>query len=176
MRNYFDPKPALGSSGDRLIERKQMSTKTTFKRVALVAVAAMGFGLLSVAPSTAAQQADTLALSATTSTGVIGTAATTTLTQSFFGNNGDTMSVMAAIVSYPTGFAVAPTLALAHDGIGGTNALQGTDRVQLNDTATVSGVVTGATTVSFTPTGSGTYVFSFTPYRGTSAAQALSIC
>ena len=30
------------------IERKQMSTKTTFKRIALVAVAALGFGVLSV--------------------------------------------------------------------------------------------------------------------------------
>ena len=38
---------------DRLIERKQMSTKTTFKRVALVAVAALGFGMLSVVPSSA---------------------------------------------------------------------------------------------------------------------------
>jgi hypothetical protein len=35
------------------IERKQMSTKTTFKRVALVAVAALGLGVLSVAPSSA---------------------------------------------------------------------------------------------------------------------------
>ncbi|CAN2174011.1 hypothetical protein MCEMKE14_00130 [Candidatus Nanopelagicaceae bacterium] len=40
----------LGST----IERKQMSTKTTFKRVALVAVAALGFGVMSVAPSNAA--------------------------------------------------------------------------------------------------------------------------
>ena len=31
-----------------------MSTKTTFKRIALVAVAALGFGMLSVAPSNAA--------------------------------------------------------------------------------------------------------------------------
>jgi hypothetical protein len=31
-----------------------MSTKTTFKRVALVAVAALGLGVLSVAPSSAA--------------------------------------------------------------------------------------------------------------------------
>jgi len=30
-----------------------MSTKTTFKRIALVAVAALGFGTLSVAPSNA---------------------------------------------------------------------------------------------------------------------------
>jgi hypothetical protein len=35
------------------IERKQMSTKTTFKRIALVAVAALGFGVLSVVPSQA---------------------------------------------------------------------------------------------------------------------------
>jgi len=34
-------------------ERKQMSTKTTFKRIALVAVAALGLGVLSVAPSSA---------------------------------------------------------------------------------------------------------------------------
>ncbi len=41
---------------DRLIERKQMSTKTTFKRVALVAVASMGFGLLtSVSPASATE-------------------------------------------------------------------------------------------------------------------------
>ena len=40
----------LGST----IERKQMSTKTTFKRIALVAVAALGFGVMSVAPSNAA--------------------------------------------------------------------------------------------------------------------------
>ncbi len=152
-----------------------MSTKTTFKRVALVAVAAMGFGLLTVAPSSAAQQADTLALSALTtanSTGTIGTAVSTTLTQTFFGNNGDTMSVMAAIVSYPTGFAVSPTITAVNSGQGGTNAPVGTDRMQLTDTATVSGVATGTTTVSFTPTGSGTYVFSFTPYRGNSVNQA----
>jgi len=31
-----------------------MSTKTTFKRIALVAVAALGLGVLSVAPSSAA--------------------------------------------------------------------------------------------------------------------------
>jgi hypothetical protein len=31
-----------------------MSTKTTFKRIALVTVAALGFGVMSVAPSNAA--------------------------------------------------------------------------------------------------------------------------
>jgi trimeric autotransporter adhesin len=37
-----------------------MSTKTTFKRVALVAVAALGLGVLSVAPSQAAHIGDAL--------------------------------------------------------------------------------------------------------------------
>jgi trimeric autotransporter adhesin len=45
-----EPRIVRGST----IERKQMSTKTTFKRIALVAVAALGFGMLSVAPSQAA--------------------------------------------------------------------------------------------------------------------------
>jgi hypothetical protein len=53
MRRNFYPKPSLGNSQTRLIERKQMSTKTTFKRIALVAVASLGFGLLSAAPSSA---------------------------------------------------------------------------------------------------------------------------
>jgi hypothetical protein len=49
-----------------------MSTKTTFKRIALVAVAALGLGVLSVAPSSAA----VINLSATTTTVVDGTATT----------------------------------------------------------------------------------------------------
>ncbi len=48
------------------IERKQMST--TIKRVALVAVAALGLGVLSVVPSNAANQGDTLVLSSATAT------------------------------------------------------------------------------------------------------------
>jgi hypothetical protein len=42
-------------------ERKQMSTKTSIKRIALVAVSALGFGLLSVMP---AKASDTGTLSA----------------------------------------------------------------------------------------------------------------
>jgi hypothetical protein len=45
----------LGKFSRSTIERKQMSTKTTFKRIALVAVAGLGFGMLSVVPSQAGQ-------------------------------------------------------------------------------------------------------------------------
>ncbi len=40
--------------GSTFIERKQMSTKTTLKRIALVAVSALGFGFVSAMPSSAA--------------------------------------------------------------------------------------------------------------------------
>jgi hypothetical protein len=45
-----DSRKAFGSTFN---ERKQMSTKTTLKRIALVAVSALGFGLLSVMPASA---------------------------------------------------------------------------------------------------------------------------
>jgi hypothetical protein len=50
-----DPGIVSGST----IERKQMSTKTIYKRIALVAVAALGAGVLSVAPASAANSAGT---------------------------------------------------------------------------------------------------------------------
>jgi hypothetical protein len=59
-----------------------MSTKTTFKRIALVAVAALGLGVVSVAPSVAAPLAITVTPSATTSTIKTGETATITLTSS----------------------------------------------------------------------------------------------
>ena len=68
------------------IERKQMSTKTTFKRIALVTVAALGFGVMSVVPSTAATSADTLTISsATASMKDSETSTATTATLAFYG-------------------------------------------------------------------------------------------
>jgi hypothetical protein len=52
------------------IERKQMSTTTNFKRIALVAVAALGLGVLSSVPSQAIGQSDSLVV--TNGTGTIG--------------------------------------------------------------------------------------------------------
>ena len=49
----------LGKSSGSTNERKQMSTKTTLKRIALVAVSALGFGLMSGSPSFAANTSTT---------------------------------------------------------------------------------------------------------------------
>ena len=97
------------------IERKQMSTKTTFKRIALVTVAALGFGVMSVVPSTAATSADTLTLSAATASmkdSETSTAQTATL--AFYGaTTTDSMSVTAYVTSSPAGSTAVPQLTLA---------------------------------------------------------------
>ena len=83
-----------------------MSKKTTFKRVALVAVAALGLGVLSVVPSNAASNSDVLSVSSTTAaittaeTATATSAPTVTLTY-LAGALTDTMSVTASLVSGP---------------------------------------------------------------------------
>ena len=56
-------------------ERKHMSTKTTFKRIALVTVAALGFGVLSVAPSNAALGTSAIKTTFTATGAITGTTA-----------------------------------------------------------------------------------------------------
>ena len=102
------------------IERKQMSTKTTFKRIALVTVAALGLSIVAVAPSSAAPSAIQLSASATTGSqltaGTYDTATAATVTLSFL--NGavavsDTASVTAYLISAPAGNTALPILQLA---------------------------------------------------------------
>ena len=102
-------------------ERKQMSTKTTFKRIALVAVAALGLGVLSVAPSSAAVSGTTLTVNgagSVTLTAVGGTHADSdTNTAASFTVNAlatntyDTVTVQVFEKSKPTG-AASPQLNL----------------------------------------------------------------
>ena len=80
-----------------------MSTKTTIKRIALVAVAALGFGVMSVAPSSAVVAGDSITLSASTTTITTGSAATVTLTTAgYFGAASDSITVTAALKTYPS--------------------------------------------------------------------------
>jgi hypothetical protein len=64
------------------IERKQMSNKTSFKRIALAVVAALGFGVLASGPSSAVID-ETLTLSASSATVTAFETATVTVTLSF---------------------------------------------------------------------------------------------
>ena len=97
------------------IERKQMSTKTTFKRVALVAVAALSLGVLATTPSQAVINADTVTLSSATAaqnTAETATATSTVATVSFLGSNLDSLSVTSSLVSGPAGNTALPRLQL----------------------------------------------------------------
>ena len=99
------PKPTGGNSLDRLNERKQMSTKTTFKRIALVAVASLGFGLLtSVAPASADVATVTSVSAGTPAASRVGVSARIPVTFRFAaGSNGDTFEVGARVTSAPAG-------------------------------------------------------------------------
>jgi trimeric autotransporter adhesin len=85
-----------------------MSTKTTFKRVALVAVAALGLGVISVAPSQAAViNLTTSAVDGTATTAKSDSTTAATLRVSFTGQaNTDTVTITSYVSSRPAGSAV----------------------------------------------------------------------
>ena len=107
-----------GNVSGSTIERKQMSTKTTLKRIALVAVSALGFGLMtSVAPASAAVASgfsltnSSITVVGTGTTGaVVGITVTNTTTALTGLSAGETLT--ATVVGVPTGTAAtAKTLA-----------------------------------------------------------------
>jgi len=84
-----------------------MSTKTTFKRIALVAVAALGLGVLSVAPSSAAViNLTTSVVDGTATTAVSESATAATMRVTFTAqSDGDTVAVTSYVSSKPSGSA-----------------------------------------------------------------------
>jgi len=156
------------------IERKQMSTKTTFKRVALVAVAALGLGVMSVAPSNAVAQLDSLAVSlasTTQKTTETLTATASVLTATLAGTkNVDTLTVTASIVSGPA--YVQPVLAFKESttAVASITADSSVQTVTPNDTSTVSQATAKYNVYLKAPSVAGTYVVKITPTGGVNAA------
>jgi hypothetical protein len=151
-----------------------MSTKTTFKRIALVTVAALGIGVLSVAPSNAAAQLDSLAVSlasTTQNTTETLTATSSVLTATLAGTQGvDTLTVTAAIVTGPA--YVQPVLQFKESttAIASTTANSSVQTVTPNDTTTVKAATAKYSVYLKQPTVVGTYVVKITPTGGTNAA------
>ena len=183
------------------IERKQMSTKTTFKRIALVTVAALGFGVMSVVPSNAAINSDTLTLSAATAaqtTAETATATSASVTVSFLGGTLDSMTVTASLVSGPTGNTALPVLTLLETSsalintdnttdarlTGWTTVANSSAKVAAADSTKVTtakfrvfiatGATAGQTNTTAAPTVAGTYVVKLTPAAGPGLALAAS--
>jgi len=177
-----------------------MSTKTTFKRIALVTVAALGFGVMSVAPSNAVVNADSLTLSAATATQTTGetqTATSAVATLTFLPTaKGDSMTVTASLVSGPAGNTALPYLSVTESASAGSDsatALVLGAKTEPNNGATSAAMAASAvTTAKFAvylgtdsrtaPTVAGTYVVKLTPALkssttggGNATAQTLTI-
>jgi hypothetical protein len=150
-----------------------MSTKTTFKRIALVAVAALGFGLLSVAPSNAGiGSLWTIEVASSNSTSTIGGTATATFKSSFVAAAGADLTTIGcqmwsipgtssnsdASLTLATG--VTTALPLVNGAWQGPYAADSWNAqlksAQIN--ATAAGRSTGYTKLTFSPDKAGTYV------------------
>jgi len=128
-------------------ERKYMSTKTNFKRIALVAVAALGMGVLSSAPSQATPIGTTITVGASAGATLLTstTVSSDTTTGAFFTvqsllqATGDSTSVTFVKKSEPAGSTVAARM-IYIDTVGSTvarvaiaaNAAVGTDATRLS--------------------------------------------
>ena len=155
-----------------------MSTKTTFKRIALVAVAALGFGMLSVVPSNSTVVAHTMAIDAATDTVAVGETATALVTQSFIAvAANDSVTVQAAITS--TNSAAASVKLFTYDSStssgefvvpGGGN---GTTTIYAGSRTANNAVNHRITAQLYNPTAAGTYVVTIyaTPSNAGAAAS-----
>jgi hypothetical protein len=142
-----------------------MSTKTTFKRIALVAVAALGLGMLSVAPSTAAPQADSFTSATTSSTGVVNVAQTLNTTLSFISDTPTAaMSITSTVLTAP---ATAGALTVTGAVTASTTNVNTTYASGLTVTSTAAGRTTAAVTLSYTPDKVGTYTIKLQSAGGT---------
>ena len=126
-------------------ERKYMSTKTNFKRIALVAVAALGLGVLSSVPSQAIVLTDNFTVTsvAGTATRILSDSTTAaTLTVKFTSTAADTVSVSFAGLSKPSDATTTPLV----DIFGSTAALMETASASAANGVDTS-TSTGATAV-----------------------------
>jgi hypothetical protein len=165
------------------IERKQMSNKTTFKRIALAVVASLGFGVLASGTSSAVIQAgSTLSIASTTATAVAGSETATaviTMTATSVGS-GDSLIVTAIKTAGAT-----PGGTSRFRIPGGVSAptADSSNALRINATSTTAwadAVDNSAVSATFrfdviTPSTAGTYTYTFYPsFTGSLASGAVA--
>jgi trimeric autotransporter adhesin len=161
-----------------------MSTKTSFKRIALVAVAALGFGMLSVVPSSAAvPQADSVTVTPTTTTPYyVGGTYTATVAVGFGALvAGDSITTTMSMTTNATGNIAFPVLSLQDTPVVTTSgqAVSGTPLTIMTTTESGTAIaantvkaVSGAYKVTFSPKEIGTYLIQFKNSAGTNNGTA----
>jgi len=159
-----------------------MSTKTSFNRIALVAVAAMGFGLLSAAPSSAAVNAESLQTVSQTNTYTLGsgTAAAITLQHTFVASAANdsatiTMKLTKNVYNSVTSTlnAVLPVQTAPVAGLTNTATVTTTLNAAAGTAASLN-TATGASVAffkaTFAPTEAGVYEITFSGASGSGVA------
>jgi hypothetical protein len=163
-------------------ERKLMSTKTSIKRIALVAVSALGFGLLSMVPAKAAVVVPSTTIASATSSTTVGTKVTNTVTGTFIDDNAaaDNYTVTASLTSAPATATLADVTGLVFDGTSVANAVGSVGNSTaagkvFTVTSTGAGRATSTATLEFTPNVAGTYVISLTSSYSASAVLTWTV-
>jgi len=154
-----------------------MSTKTSIKRIALVAVSALGFGLLSVVPARAAAAEYTLTRAATTpAIPVVGTQVVVPLTAAIAASTAITVATFTAtFVAVPANSArvsadlLASTTDTSATFATGEATITAATNVLTSTTTAASSAITAATIGSFrfTPDVPGRYSVTITAAAGT---------
>ena len=137
-----------------------MSTKTTFKRIALVAVAALGLGVLSVAPSSATVGTQSITVANGTSTTALNYDSTTGATFAWSArmDAGDTVTVNVAPKTIPSGAAANIAQLRYIDSTSAANSFLGTISATgdgIGSQAAVLDTVTAAGTFNIRSSNSG---------------------
>jgi len=153
-----------------------MSTKTTFKRIALVAVAALGLGVLSVAPSSAAILTQSLTLASATTTSAVGETNTAVLAEAFYSTlAADSVTVTGVITSSNASKAsVELSISATSDSsttsgavtIGGNR----TSSLTLSSSGTNKTTTANITAKLVSPSAAGTYTVTFYVQRSANGA------
>jgi len=140
----------------------------SLKKVSAVAVASLGFGLLSVVPANAATTANTVTLSATSASTLVGSAATFTITDAFTAGAANEASVITVerttapvgATANKTGIVLTagtPTVSVAGGTSVVTAAVTTTAPYVTNTKTTAAGTFSSVTSVAFTPDVAGIY-------------------
>jgi hypothetical protein len=123
IRRSKDLRAEIGKCPNSTNERKNMSTKTIYKRIALVAVAALGAGVLSVVPANAAATTATAVFGDNGANGALADA-TTSLSAGVLGTKPASTSITASGTILSTGaLGLTVGASLAADGTTVQNAV-----------------------------------------------------
>ena len=155
-------------------ERKQMSTTTNFKRIALVAVAALGMGLLSSVPS---QAAFSIAPTLTVTNGTASTSAADSRTAgtvkvyALSSANTDTVIVTSVLKSKPSGATSSDLVLLLQDTLTATMATS--IKETHNAAAALNTTTDTKTSVAVISTGAGYLAATFKAQVDTNIARTV---